>query len=857
MTPQPDHFKFSIRSNSGPEQVLHSNRDFRADFLALSDFLSLTLRPLELDLARIGAAIYIADRLMQRPPLRPSYYPSRNLQLRFEVSDPDFWREIESHVRAPLQFLSDDQITLEFDYAASPPPRWVNLPLFKEDCDVLALYSGGLDSAAGLVKRVADSNQQVLTVNVEHQPHQRKRIGDQIRSLPVDLRLRVMPTFTRATLINAPPIKNQETTQRLRSFFFCALAGAVASRVGIDVIEVFENGIGAVNLPPMEGMFCGGLATRGAHPHFLRLMSQLVSKVGGRITVFKLPFKWWTKGEMVRYAIERGAEAVLAQTVSCVHYPLRQLGPAKQCGRCPGCLGHLQAMYAAGSSATATSFAHSPSDMANLIGPDAAHFRAIAAQVHDLRLLQAGKRFDSLRLHLESSGAITTSDTLEKWSSLHFRYADECETWLTDVQSKVKITEVNSDQSSDDIEVLMAMLQNIDPKIFGERVIKYRKAADKTQEQVADALGISRPTYIAIEKGGRVPNPEEIVKLAEILNRSVHELLRPELPVKIEPHLRVGIDTSSKDASEVTKGIRLLEEFAEDYLKLEKLLNTPLTTNYPPEVQLPTRGNLADFAEEMADRERARLQLGDQPISNLRTIFESEVGIRIFFGPLPSRVAGLYAFVSDLGCCMMINSKHPRERQRTSLAHEYGHVLIDRHKPGVDYFIHDGRKPANERFVEAFAIAFLIPTSGVRRHFREIYSTTGDFQVGDLVRISSIFDVSVQAMAYRLEGLGLISRGTWDMLISEKFKVHQAKNELELNVVETATQPLPERYVLMAVHAFVREIIGEGELARYLRCDRIGAREIVTESVKLLEVSGDGTTELFDLPFAQSLLGQK
>jgi Zn-dependent peptidase ImmA (M78 family) len=206
----------------------------------------------------------------------------------------------------------------------------------------------------------------------------------------------------------------------------------------------------------------------------------------------------------------------------------------------------------------------------------------------------------------------------------------------------------------------------------------------------------------------------------------------------------------------------------------------------------------------------------------------------------------------------MINSKHPRERQRTSLAHEYGHVLIDRHKPGVDYFIHEGRKPANERFVEAFAMAFLIPASGVRRHFREIYNATGDFQVGDLIRLSSIFDVSVQSMTYRLEGLGLISKGTWDMLISAKFKVHEAKNQLELRVEEAATEPaLPERYVLLAVHAFVRGMIGEGDLARYLRCDRIAAREIVAERAKHLEVSSDGTTELFDLPFAQSLVAQK
>ena len=36
---------------------------------------------------------------------------------------------------------------------------------------------------------------------------------------------------------------------------------------------------------------------------------------------------------------------------------------------------------------------------------------------------------------------------------------------------------------------------------FGQRLILARRAAGKTQEEVAGFLGISRPTFIAIEKG--------------------------------------------------------------------------------------------------------------------------------------------------------------------------------------------------------------------------------------------------------------------------------------------------------------------------------------------------------------------
>ena len=44
-------------------------------------------------------------------------------------------------------------------------------------------------------------------------------------------------------------------------------------------------------------------------------------------------------------------------------------------------------------------------------------------------------------------------------------------------------------------------LLETDPRILGRRIAEARKARGKTQEEVAEFLGCSRPTYIAIEKG--------------------------------------------------------------------------------------------------------------------------------------------------------------------------------------------------------------------------------------------------------------------------------------------------------------------------------------------------------------------
>src|SRR5688572_5433759 len=80
-------------------------------------------------------------------------------------------------------------------------------------------------------------------------------------------------------------------------------------------------------------------------------------------------------------------------------------------------------------------------------------------------------------------------------------------------------------------EQAMLSLESVDPRLLGQRIAEARKARGKTQEEVANELGCSRPTYIAVEKGERPLKPNEITKLAEFLGRRVHELVRPGEPV--------------------------------------------------------------------------------------------------------------------------------------------------------------------------------------------------------------------------------------------------------------------------------------------------------------------------------------
>lgn len=396
---------------------------------------------------------------------------------------------------------------------------------------------------------------------------------------------------------------------------------------------------------------------------------------------------------------------------------------------------------------------------------------------------------------------------------------------------------------------------NVDLAGLAERLVAARKAANLTQEEAANHLKMSRPTFIAIEKGTRRPKPLELVSLAQLYGVALNTLLRQSaVPQPLRPHLRSILDPSADGQRELESAISLLSAYIDDYRYLETVMGADAIVHFPPPVRIPP-GPVERFAEHSAQEERARLNLGaHQPIYRLRKTLE-EAGLRVFVEKLDSKLAGLYVFVPDFGYCILINRVHPRERRRWTIAHEYGHFLTDRERPGVDYYRSMQRKPESERFADSFAAAFLMPEAGVQRRFYDEIERSGDFKVGDLCRIADFFGVSLMAMALRLEVLALIPRGSWDQISESRVPIRALKKEAGVDLDESTgmPKPYPQRYKLLAVQAFVDQKITEGQLARLLRCSRIEAREAVAQWSTL---DADDTHASVPLALTHSLLGE-
>ncbi len=399
----------------------------------------------------------------------------------------------------------------------------------------------------------------------------------------------------------------------------------------------------------------------------------------------------------------------------------------------------------------------------------------------------------------------------------------------------------------------------IDLASLAERLIAARKAAHVTQEAAATHLDMSRPTFIAIEKATRRPRPDELVKLSALYQEPLNKLLRNDSrQAQLRPHLRATLDACLGEGPGLEFAISQLTAYIDDYQYLENLLDAKATPHFPPQVRIAP-GSIERFAEHCAQEERARLNLGThQPIYSLRKTLE-EAGMHVFFEKLDSKLAGLYVFAPGFGYCILVNRLHPRERRRWTTAHEYGHFLSDRDRPGVDYTKTLQRKPESEKFADAFAAAFLMPDAGVQRRFYEEVERSGDFKVSDLCHMADYFAVSLMAMTLRLESIGLIPRGSWDHISAAKVSVQALKQEagVDVNASRDDDAPLayPQRYKLLAVQAYVDEKITEGQLAKLLRCARIEAREIVQQCTAT-EDDEDGIQQSVALQLTHSLLAE-
>jgi Zn-dependent peptidase ImmA (M78 family) len=149
--------------------------------------------------------------------------------------------------------------------------------------------------------------------------------------------------------------------------------------------------------------------------------------------------------------------------------------------------------------------------------------------------------------------------------------------------------------------------------------------------------------------------------------------------------------------------------------------------------------------------------LGVDPIPNLIELLE-ERGIKVLATDLDDSIDGMTARVrrgagDESLLVVLVNAGNWRERQRFTLSHELGHLVLDIAQ-GID----------DEKAAHRFAGAFLMPAEAL---WSEIGKHRTSVSLGELLRLKELFGASFQAIAYRCRDIGIFPETLFRRLFKE------------------------------------------------------------------------------------------
>jgi 7-cyano-7-deazaguanine synthase in queuosine biosynthesis len=343
--------RFQVRTR--PDQAVSPSADILLDWFAEDRNTSTVqyapaflrgLAPSSIarDLFLLGGAVFCVDKVARRDGTADLW--TRDLELQVPVSDLDIWNGASERLHEALSFLSGDRWCIEF--VAHPPQDRA----FQETAafeDTVSLFSGGLDSLAGVIELLEAGRKLVLVGHHDSSLTDSRQVAlfTELRAhygtdRLTQRRLLLRPAPPRSEQHRALPDEVPENTTRSRSFLFLSAGIAVADALGGQTpLHIPENGFIGVNVPLTDAR-AGSLSTRTTHPYFMDRMRALLDALGLNHPVLN-GFRLLTKGEALERTPNRDLLVRLApESISCSHPEYARLRHLDQgnCGYCYPCL---------------------------------------------------------------------------------------------------------------------------------------------------------------------------------------------------------------------------------------------------------------------------------------------------------------------------------------------------------------------------------------------------------------------------------------------------------------------------------------------------------------------------------------
>lgn len=308
-------------------------------------------------------------------------------------------------------------------------------------------------------------------------------------------------------------------------------------------------------------------------------------------------------------------------------------------------------------------------------------------------------------------------------------------------------------------------------------IVLAREARGYTQKELSDLLGITQGTLSKIEKGIQTASFEGITNISNILKyplsffQQEDNIYNPDLI-----YYRRRIAVKKKTLTKAEANLNIVR------MNIERLLSS---------VELPDNNlfrwdiNVNGTPEEAAIMIRQKWNVPKGKINDITKVIEDNGIIVIPFDFGDNKFDGLSMYTTNNEPLIFYNNKLPSDRQRLTIAHELGHLIL-----------HFGQMIEIERDVEKEAMSFAAELLVPSKEFKSIIESV-DLRI--LANQKVYWKVSMGSLLYRCKYLNIItenqSRYLWQQMSMLGYRTREPK---ELNFpAETPTllNEIIEKYI--------------------------------------------------------------
>src|SRR5215207_2777612 len=212
--------------------------------------------------------------------------------------------------------------------------------------------------------------------------------------------------------------------------------------------------------------------------------------------------------------------------------------------------------------------------------------------------------------------------------------------------------------------------------MIGNRLRLARAAAGLSLRDLAERAGhvVTAQAIGKYERNEMMPGSTALMALAEALAVSEDYLLSSG-SVELEGvEFRKEITSEREEASLEARLLTGIER----YLQIEDIL-VDASVRWRLPQGFPYSVSSIPQAEDAAARLRTAWDLGSDPIPDLAELLE-EQGVKVFALALTENISGVMCWVrrkeGEAVPVIVVNAEHDGERQRFTLCHELGHLLL-------------------------------------------------------------------------------------------------------------------------------------------------------------------------------------